>query len=98
MGNSGRNLVVVSTHGPEEELASVAFTVACGGMTSGLTVSMFLTGPAVDIVRKGAADSAHFAPLDPLAELILRLIRTDPDARIGTAREVEQLLERMIHG
>jgi len=65
-----RNLVVMLTHGPETEIASAALTIACGGMTSGLKVSLFLTAGGVDVVRKRAADHAHFAPLDPLAKLV----------------------------
>lgn len=65
-----RQLVVVMTHGPEEELASVAFTIANGGMTAGLDVAIFLTSAAVDIVRRRAADHAHAQPLEPLADLV----------------------------
>jgi predicted peroxiredoxin len=65
-----RNLVTVVTHGPETEKASIAFTIANGGMTSGLKVSVFLTADGVDIVRKGAFDSAHFKPFDPLRDLV----------------------------
>ncbi|MCP5071476.1 MAG: peroxiredoxin [bacterium] len=70
MSETPRNLVVVMTHGPESELASVAFTIANGGLTAGLKVSIFLTSNAVDTVRKRATDHAHVKPLDPLAELI----------------------------
>lgn len=65
-----RQLIVVMTHGPEDERASVAFTIANGGMTAGLEVSVFLTSAAVDIVRRRAADHAHVRPLESLAELI----------------------------
>jgi len=65
-----RNLVIMLTHGPESELASVALTIACGGITSGLKVSLFLTSNGVDVVRKRASDSAHFKPLEPLADLL----------------------------
>lgn len=65
-----RNLVVLVTNGPETEKASVAFTIANGGITSGLKVSVFLTGNGVDIVRKRAADAAHFHPLDSLRDLV----------------------------
>ena len=64
------HLVVIMTHGPEDERASVGFTIANGGMTAGQYVSVFLTSGAVDIVRRRAADHAHASPLDPLAELI----------------------------
>ena len=70
MPESPRNLVVVVSHGPEHEKSSVAFTIANGGITAGLRVSIFLTSNGVDIVRKRAADLAHVAPLDPLKELV----------------------------
>lgn len=65
-----RNLVVLITHGTDTELSSVAFTIACGGLTAGLNVSVFLTSAGVDLVRKKALDLTHVAPLDPLAELV----------------------------
>lgn len=70
MSTEPRNLVVMITHGPESELASAGFTIANGGITAGLKVSIFLTAGGVDVVRKRAADSTQFRPLDPLADLI----------------------------
>jgi predicted peroxiredoxin len=67
---TGRNLVVVITHGTEHELSSAAFTIANGGMTAGLKVSVFLTSAGVDLVRKRAIDMTHVPPLDPLAALV----------------------------
>ncbi len=64
------HLVVLMTHGPEDERASVAFTIANGGMTAGQEVSVFLTSAAVDIVRRQAADHVHVKPLEPLADLL----------------------------
>jgi predicted peroxiredoxin len=66
----GRDLVVVVTHGIDHELSSVAFTIACGGITAGLRVSIFLTSGGVDLVRKRGADLTRVDPLDPLATLI----------------------------
>jgi predicted peroxiredoxin len=63
-------LVVLMTRGTDHELSSVAFTVACGAITSGLKVYAFLTSSAVDLVRKHAADVTHVPPLDPLKKLI----------------------------
>jgi predicted peroxiredoxin len=65
-----RELVVVMTHGANQELSSVAFTIANGGITSGLKVSIFLTSAAVDLVRKGAIDNLVIHPLEPLAALV----------------------------
>ncbi len=63
-------LVVVMTHGPQEESASVGFTIANGAITSGLRVCVFLTGDAVDIARRGAADAVQMHPLEPLKALV----------------------------
>jgi predicted peroxiredoxin len=74
-----RELVVLMTRGADHELSSVGFTIACGGLTSGLKVCAFLTSSAVDLVRKRAVDTTHVQPLDPLKALI-----TDFMARGGT--------------
>jgi predicted peroxiredoxin len=65
-----RDLVVVITHGIDHEMSSAALTIALGGMTSGLKVSIFLTSGGVDIVRKGAAATTHVKPLEPLADML----------------------------
>jgi predicted peroxiredoxin len=70
MAENPRELVVVMTHGADHELSSVAFTVANGGITSGLKVSVFLTSAAVDLVRKGAVEMTQVSPMEPLASLI----------------------------
>lgn len=70
MSDDTRELVVVMTHGADDELSSVAFTVANGGMTAGLKVSIFLTSAAVDLVRRGAVEMTQAAPMEPLAGLI----------------------------
>ena len=67
---SQRELVVLVTRGTDHELSSVAFTVACGGITSGLKVYAFLVSSGVDLVRRKAVDVTHLPPLDPLKELI----------------------------
>ncbi|HEU4647180.1 MAG TPA: DsrE family protein [Burkholderiales bacterium] len=65
-----RSLVVLMTHGADHEVSSVAFTIACGGLTAGLRVSVFLTSASVDLVRKKAIDMTSVAPLSPLRELV----------------------------
>ena len=59
-------LVVLVTKGIDSELSSVAFTIACGGITAGLKVSIFLTSAGVDLVRKNGQRMTHVAPLDPV--------------------------------
>jgi predicted peroxiredoxin len=67
---SNRELVVLLTRGTDHELSSVAFTVACGGITSGMKVYAFLVSSAVDLVRRKAVDVTHVPPLDPLKKLM----------------------------
>jgi predicted peroxiredoxin len=63
-------LVVMMTNGIASELSSVGSTIANGGITAGLKVSIFLTSTAIDLVRKGGQAMTHVPPLDPLATLI----------------------------
>jgi predicted peroxiredoxin len=75
MPDASRDLVVLMTRGTDHELSSVAFTIANGGITSGLKVYAFLTSSAVDLVRKRAADITHVPPLEPLGSLIADFVR-----------------------
>ena len=70
MNDATRDLVVVMTHGADHELSSVAVTIANGGMTAGLRVSIFLTSAAVDLVRRRAIETTHVQPLEPLNALV----------------------------
>lgn len=70
MAGTTDNLVVLITHGADHEMSSVAFTIANGGLTAGLGVSIFLTSAAVDLVRKRAIELTQVNPLDPLAALV----------------------------
>jgi predicted peroxiredoxin len=65
-----RDLVVTISNGIDNERSSVGFTIACGGITAGLRVSIFLTSAGVDLVRKRGTDLTQVAPLDPLRNLI----------------------------
>lgn len=70
MAETTRELVVLITQGADHELSSVAFTIANGGISSGLKVSIFLTSNGVDLVRKRAIDNLVVHPLEPLAALV----------------------------
>jgi predicted peroxiredoxin len=70
MTQSTRELVVLVTRGTDHELSSVAFTVACGAITSGMKVYIFLVSSAVDLARRKAVDMTHVPPLDPLKSLM----------------------------
>jgi predicted peroxiredoxin len=69
-----KGLVILIACGLDDERMSVAWSVANGGISTGLQVTVFLTSSAVDCVRKGAADKVHLNPLDPpLGEMIQNL-------------------------
>jgi predicted peroxiredoxin len=70
MKQETRDLVVVITHGTDHELSLAGLTIALGGLTAGLRVSIFLTSSGVDIVRRGAADMTQVKPLEPLADML----------------------------
>ena len=70
MPDAKQGLVVLMTRGTDHELSSVGFTIACGGLTAGLDVCIFLTSSAVDLVRKRAIDVTVVPPLSPLRELV----------------------------
>ena len=75
MKNENRKLVVVITHGLDDERASVAWSIANGGINSGLDVSIFLASSAIDWVRKGAANRVHLNPEDPpMMDMIQKVI------------------------
>jgi predicted peroxiredoxin len=60
-----KKLVVIVTNGFNDERSSVAWSVANGGVASGMEVTMFLVSSGVDWVRKGAVEHARLNPLDP---------------------------------
>ena len=67
-----KKLVILITRGLDDERSSVAWSIANGGIKSGLEVTVFLASAGVDWVRKGAADAAHLNPLDPpMKEMIM---------------------------
>ena len=70
-----RKLVIVITEGLDNERASVAWSIANGGVKCGLEVHVFLTSSAIDWVRKGAADNVHLNPKDPPMIDMIQFIR-----------------------
>ena len=70
-----KKLVVVVTHGFDDERASVAWSIANGAINTGLDVTMFLVSAAVDWVRKGAMEGAHLNRFDPpMKDMIQKVI------------------------
>ncbi len=51
---TSKKLVVVISHGLDNERSSVAWSIANGGINNGLDVSIFLVSSGIDWVRKGA--------------------------------------------
>ena len=70
-----KKLVVLITRGLDDERSSVAWSIANGGINSGLDVTIFLTSSAVDWVRKGAADRVILNPLDPPMKDMIQKVR-----------------------
>ena len=70
-----KKLVIVVTRGMDDERASVAWSIAVGGIKSDLEVTMFLVSSGVDWVRKGAADPAHLNPFDPTMKEMIDFVR-----------------------
>lgn len=71
MAQSNEKLVIVASRGHDDERATVAWTVANGGLNSGLEVTMFLVSAGLDLIRKGAATHVRMNPFDPsMQELI----------------------------
>lgn len=69
-----KKLVVLISRGFDDERSSVAWSIANGGIKTGLEVSIFLTSSGVDWVRKGAADSAHLNPFDPSMKEMIQFV------------------------
>jgi predicted peroxiredoxin len=63
--SDAQKMVVTVTQGIDNERASVAWSVANGGVSLGYEVTMFLVSAGVDWARKGAAEKARPNPLDP---------------------------------
>ena len=103
MSEEKKKLVIVIACGLEDEKMSVAWSIANGGMKSGLDVTIFLTSSAVDCARKGAADQVHLNPLDPTVGEMIQNLRSQggrilvcpPCAKVRGYSE-EDLLEGVV--
>lgn len=98
-----KKLVIVITSGFNDERSSVAWSVANGGIKTGLDVTIFLTSSGVDWVRKGAADNAHLNPFDPSMKEMIddfrnaggKILACPPCAAVRNYRQ-EDLLDGVI--
>ena len=67
-------LVVVITHGSNNDKSSVAWTVANAAKSGGHEVAIFLTSDGVYCAKTGYADAASVRPFKPLEELVRTFI------------------------
>lgn len=75
MSNAHNDLIIVMTRGINDELSSVALTLANGALTAGLNVGVFLTSNAIDLVRKGGIDHTQVHPMQSLKGLLEDLLK-----------------------
>lgn len=65
-----KKLVVVLTKGTNNDVSSVAFTIANAAIGKGMEVAVFLTSDAVDLSRENGSEYTHVPPFKKLKELI----------------------------
>jgi predicted peroxiredoxin len=75
MAADSQKMVILITHGLDDERSSVAWSVANGAVATGFEVTVFLASAGVDWARKGAADTPHLNPLDPTMKDMVQKIR-----------------------
>jgi len=67
---ANQELVIVLTKGIYDELSSVGLTIANGALTAELSVGLFLTSSAIDLVRRNGIDHTHVHPMESLKRLL----------------------------
>lgn len=70
MSYNTSDLIIVMTKGINDELSSVGLTLANGAMTAEMSVGLFLTSAAIDLVRKSGINHTHVQPMEPLKQLM----------------------------
>ena len=69
MSNTKKLIVTLSVNS-NDDVSTVAFTVANAAITKGMEVGIFLTSDAVELSREGACEFTHVLPFKKLNELI----------------------------
>ena len=69
MSNTKKLIVTLSVNS-NDDVSTVAFTVANAAISKGMEVGMFLTSNAVELSREGACEYTHVQPFKKLNELI----------------------------
>jgi predicted peroxiredoxin len=65
-----QKLVIVLTKGINNDVSSVAFTIANSALGKGMEVGIFLTSEAVYLSRENGSEFTHIHPFKNLKELI----------------------------
>lgn len=69
MSNS-KKLVITLSVNTNDDVSSVAYTVANAALSKGFEVGIFMTSDAVELSKEGACDYTHVQPFKKLTELI----------------------------
>ena len=70
MTKETKKLVVLLSHGANDDKSTVAFNIANASLSAGLEVAVFLVSDAVQLGRDGSCDYTVVRPFKPLQELI----------------------------
>lgn len=65
-----QKLVIVLTKGTNNDVSTVAFTIANAAIAKGSEVGIFLTSDGVDLSRENSGEYTHIPPFKTLKELI----------------------------
>lgn len=65
-----QKLVIVLTKGTNNDVSSVAFTIANAALRKGMEVGIFLTSDGVDLSKEIGSEYTHVPPFKTLKELI----------------------------
>ena len=68
--SKSKKLVVTLSVNSNDDVSTVAFTVANAAISKGMDVGIFLTSDAVELSREGGYEFAHVAPFKKLNELV----------------------------
>lgn len=69
MSESKKLVITLAVNG-NNDISTVAFTVANAAISKGMQVGVFLTSDAVELSREGACEYTHIQPFKKLNELI----------------------------
>lgn len=70
MSTQHSDLIIVMTKGIYDEVSSVGLTLANGAITAGMSVGLFMTSSAIDLVRKNGVEYTQVHPMEPLKQLL----------------------------